>query len=93
MSSPTKTPAQGSGSADARLSVREYHALQYKKRVKNKAEAPETILEGSSVFHTDGSMPTDYGSDISDVPMEDGEVPSSAADSESAARFKFKVLA
>ncbi|KAG2876362.1 hypothetical protein PC129_g23707 [Phytophthora cactorum] len=30
-------------------------------------------------------MPTDYGSDISDVPMEDGEVPTSAADSESAA--------
>ncbi|KAG3133948.1 hypothetical protein PI126_g18928 [Phytophthora idaei] len=30
-------------------------------------------------------MPTDYGPDISDVPMEDGEVPSSAADSESAA--------
>ncbi|KAG2840584.1 hypothetical protein PC116_g27869 [Phytophthora cactorum] len=30
-------------------------------------------------------MPTDYGSDISDVPMEDGEVPSSAADSKSAA--------
>ncbi|KAG3046209.1 hypothetical protein PI125_g26996 [Phytophthora idaei] len=30
-------------------------------------------------------MTTDYGSDISDVPMEDGEVPSSAADSESAA--------
>ncbi|KAG2873974.1 hypothetical protein PC114_g25550 [Phytophthora cactorum] len=30
-------------------------------------------------------MPTDYGSDINDVPMEDGEVPSSAADSESAA--------
>ncbi|KAG3053833.1 hypothetical protein PI125_g25953 [Phytophthora idaei] len=43
------------------------------------------ILEGSSVWNTDGSMPTDYGSDISDVPMEDGEVPSSAADSESAA--------
>ncbi|KAG2835502.1 hypothetical protein PC113_g20200 [Phytophthora cactorum] len=30
-------------------------------------------------------MPTDYGSDISDVPMEDGEVPSSAADAVSAA--------
>ncbi|KAG3190556.1 hypothetical protein PC128_g11242 [Phytophthora cactorum] len=30
-------------------------------------------------------MPTDYGSGISDVPMEDREVPSSAADSESAA--------
>ncbi|KAG3088701.1 hypothetical protein PI125_g18280 [Phytophthora idaei] len=30
-------------------------------------------------------MPTDYGSNISDVPMEDGEVPSSTADSESAA--------
>ncbi|KAG3054961.1 hypothetical protein PI125_g25782 [Phytophthora idaei] len=30
-------------------------------------------------------MPTDYGSDISDVPMEDGGVPSSATDSESAA--------
>ncbi|KAG3119917.1 hypothetical protein C6341_g27379 [Phytophthora cactorum] len=30
-------------------------------------------------------MPTNYGSDISDVHMEDGEVSSSAADSESAA--------
>ncbi|KAG3208994.1 hypothetical protein PC129_g19986 [Phytophthora cactorum] len=30
-------------------------------------------------------MPTDDESDISDVPMEDGEVPSSAADTESAA--------
>ncbi|KAG3125961.1 hypothetical protein PI124_g22666 [Phytophthora idaei] len=30
-------------------------------------------------------MPTDYGSVISDVPMEDREVPSSATDSESAA--------
>ncbi|KAG3059559.1 hypothetical protein PC121_g13902 [Phytophthora cactorum] len=100
MSSLTKTPAQESASAgtttsvpaqaststtESTLSVDEYHALQYKKRVKDKAAAPETILEVSSVFHTDGSMPTDYGSDISDVPMEDGEVPSSAADSESAA--------
>ncbi|KAG4234498.1 hypothetical protein PC116_g17326 [Phytophthora cactorum] len=100
MSSLTKTPAQESASADSAtsvpaqasisttestLSVDEYHALQYKKRVEDKAAAPETILEGSSVWNTDGSMPTDYGSDISDVPMEDGEVPSSAADSESAA--------
>ncbi|KAG3236318.1 hypothetical protein PI124_g18673 [Phytophthora idaei] len=53
--------------------------------VEDKAAAPETILESSSVLNTDGSMPTDYGSDISDVPMEDGEVPSSTADSESAA--------
>ncbi|KAG2976538.1 hypothetical protein PC120_g25673 [Phytophthora cactorum] len=80
MSSLTKTPAQESASADSatsvpasvgttttesRLSVDEYHALQYKKRVEDKAAAPEAILEGSSVFHTD--------------------VPSSAADSESAA--------
>ncbi|KAG2786330.1 hypothetical protein PC116_g10538 [Phytophthora cactorum] len=110
MSSPTKTPAQESVSADSAtsvpasasnttsvpaqaststtettLSVDEYHALQYKKRVEDKATAPETNLEGSSMFNTDGSIPTDYGSDISDVPMEDGEVPSSAADSESAA--------
>ncbi|KAG3126695.1 hypothetical protein C6341_g25256 [Phytophthora cactorum] len=86
MSSLTKTPAQASTSTtESTLSVDEYHALQYKKRVEDKAAAPETILEGSSVFHTDGSMPTDYGPDISDVPMEDGEVPSSAADSESAA--------
>ncbi|KAG2963408.1 hypothetical protein PC121_g24662 [Phytophthora cactorum] len=100
MTSLTKTPAQESASADSAtsvpaqaststtestLSVDEYHALQYKKRVEDKAAAPETILKGSSVFHTDGSMPTDYGSDISDVPMKDGEVPSSAADSESAA--------
>ncbi|KAG3008489.1 hypothetical protein PC119_g14241 [Phytophthora cactorum] len=110
MSSPTKTPAQESVSADSAtsvpasastttsvpaqaststtestLSVDEYHALQYKKRVEDKATAPETNLEGSSMFNTDGSLPTDYGSDISDVPMEDGEVPSSAANSESAA--------
>ncbi|KAG3129784.1 hypothetical protein PC128_g26816 [Phytophthora cactorum] len=82
----TSVPAQASTSTtESTLSVDEYHALQYKKRVEDKAAAPETILEGSSVFHTGGSMPTDYGSDISDVPMEDGEVPSSAADSESAA--------
>ncbi|KAG2767760.1 hypothetical protein PC129_g17701 [Phytophthora cactorum] len=100
MISLTKTPAQESSSADSAtsvpaqaststtestLSVDEYHALQYKKRVEDKAAAPETILESSSVWNTDGSMPTEYGSDISDVPMEDGEVPSSAADSESAA--------
>ncbi|KAG2898326.1 hypothetical protein PC119_g23758 [Phytophthora cactorum] len=79
-------PAQASTSTtESILSVDEYYALQYRKRVEDKAAAPETILEGSSVFHTDGSMPTDYGSDISDVPMEEGEVPSSAADSESAA--------
>ncbi|KAG3123413.1 hypothetical protein PI126_g23719 [Phytophthora idaei] len=82
----TLVPAQASTSTtEPTLSVDEYHALQYKKRMEDKAAAPETILEGSSVFHTDGSMPTDYGSDISDVPMEDGEAPSSAADSESAA--------
>ncbi|KAG2914649.1 hypothetical protein PC117_g18258 [Phytophthora cactorum] len=82
----TSVPAQASTSTtEFTLSVNEYHALQYKKRVEDKAAVPETILEGSSVFHTDGSMPTDYRSDISDVPMEDVEVPSSAADSESAA--------
>ncbi|KAG4053753.1 hypothetical protein PC123_g11121 [Phytophthora cactorum] len=82
----TSVPAQASiSTTEYTLSVDEYHALQYKKRVKDKAAAPETILEGSSVFHTDGSMPTDYGSDISDVPMEDGEVSFSAADPESAA--------
>ncbi|KAG3047128.1 hypothetical protein PI124_g739 [Phytophthora idaei] len=82
----TSVPAQASTSTtESTLSVDEYHAIQYKKRVEDKAAAPEMILEGSLVFHTDGSMPTDYGSDISDVPMEDGEVPSSAADSESAA--------
>ncbi|KAG2910742.1 hypothetical protein PC117_g19324 [Phytophthora cactorum] len=82
----TSVPAQASTSTtESTLSVDEYHALQYKKRVEDKAAAPETILEGSSVLNTDGSMPTDYGSDISDVPMEDGEVPSSAVDSESAA--------
>ncbi|KAG2778541.1 hypothetical protein JG687_00019538 [Phytophthora cactorum] len=93
MSSLTKTPAQESASAgnttsvpaqaststtESTLSVDKYHALQYKKRVEDKAATPETTLEGSSVWNTDGSMPTDYGSDI-------GEVPSSAADSESAA--------
>ncbi|KAG3158699.1 hypothetical protein PI126_g7720 [Phytophthora idaei] len=82
----TSVPAQASTSTtESTLSVDEYQALQYKKRVEDKAATPETILEGSSVWNTDGSMPTDYGSDISDVPMEDGEVPSSAADSESAA--------
>ncbi|KAG3064716.1 hypothetical protein PI124_g24390 [Phytophthora idaei] len=86
--SATSVPASAdntTSTTESTLSVDEYHALQYKKRVEDKAAAPEMILEGSSVFHTDGSMPTDYWSDISDVPMEDGEVPSSAADSESAA--------
>ncbi|KAG2792559.1 hypothetical protein PC119_g24955 [Phytophthora cactorum] len=78
----TSVPAQASR---VYTLVDEYHALQYKKRVEDKAAAPETILEGSSVWNTDGSMPTDYESVISDVPMEDGEVPSSAANSESAA--------
>ncbi|KAG2761871.1 hypothetical protein Pcac1_g26316 [Phytophthora cactorum] len=82
----TSVPAQASTpTTESTLSVDEYHALQYKKRIEDKAAAPETILERSSVWNTDDSMPTDYGSDISDVPMEDGEVPSSAADSESAA--------
>ncbi|KAG2983928.1 hypothetical protein PC121_g22505 [Phytophthora cactorum] len=86
MSSLTKMPAQASTSTtESTLAVDEYHALRYEKRVEDKAAAPETILEGSAVWNTDGSMTTDYGSDISDVPMEDGEVPSSAADSESAA--------
>ncbi|KAG2982690.1 hypothetical protein PC121_g22478 [Phytophthora cactorum] len=69
----TSVPAQASiSTTESTLSVDEYHALQYKKRVEDKAAAPETILEGSSVWNTDGSMTTDYGSDISDVPMEDG---------------------
>ncbi|KAG2965398.1 hypothetical protein PC119_g24993 [Phytophthora cactorum] len=87
MSSLTKTSAQESASADSATSVAAPagNTTSYKKRVENKAAAWETILEGSSVWNTDGSMPTDYGSDISDVPMEDGEVPSSATDSESAA--------
>ncbi|KAG2787746.1 hypothetical protein PC129_g23322 [Phytophthora cactorum] len=100
MSSLTKAPAQVSARADAAtsapapagtstiestLSVDEYHALQHKKRVEDLAAAPRTLLEGSLVLNTDGRMPTDYGSDFSDIPMEDGEVPSSAADSESAA--------
>ncbi|KAG2768202.1 hypothetical protein PC116_g31076 [Phytophthora cactorum] len=71
----TSVPAQASISTrEFTLSVGEYHALQCKKRVEDKAAAPEAILEGSSVWNTDGSMSTDYGSDISDVPMEDGEV-------------------
>ncbi|KAG3179564.1 hypothetical protein PC128_g15890 [Phytophthora cactorum] len=82
----TSVPPQASTSTtEYTLIVDGYHALQYKQRVEDKAAAPETILEGSLVWNTDGSMPTDYGSDISDVPMEDEEVPSSAADSESAA--------
>ncbi|KAG3231794.1 hypothetical protein PI124_g23110 [Phytophthora idaei] len=92
-----KTPAQESPSADSATSVPahattfttdsvdEYHVLQYKKRVEDKAAALETLLEGSSVLNTGGSTPTDYGSDISDVPMENGEAPSSAANSKSAA--------
>ncbi|KAG3041437.1 hypothetical protein PC121_g23381 [Phytophthora cactorum] len=75
-STTTSVPAQASTTTtESTLSVDEYHALQYKKRVEDKAAAPETIIEGSSVWNTYGSMPTDYGSDISDVPMEDGEIP------------------
>ncbi|KAG3108813.1 hypothetical protein PI124_g14232 [Phytophthora idaei] len=41
----TSVPAQASTAAtESTLSVDEYHALQYKKRVEDKAAAPETIL-------------------------------------------------
>ncbi|KAG2786641.1 hypothetical protein PC129_g489 [Phytophthora cactorum] len=70
----TSVPAQASTSTTgSTLSVDEYHALQYKKRVEDKAAAPETILEGSSVWDTDGSMPTDYGSDIVMSPWRTGK--------------------
>ncbi|KAG3243268.1 hypothetical protein PI124_g11911 [Phytophthora idaei] len=49
------------------------------------AAAQEMTLEGSSVLNSDGRMRTDYGSDIGDVPLEDREVPSSEADSQSVA--------
>ncbi|KAG6942578.1 hypothetical protein JG687_00018982, partial [Phytophthora cactorum] len=93
MSSLTKAPAQVSARADAAtsapapagtstiestLSVDEYHALQHKKRVEDLAAAPRTLLEGSLVLNTDGRMPTDYGSDFSDVPMEDADTESAA---------------
>ncbi|KAG4223511.1 hypothetical protein PC116_g28024 [Phytophthora cactorum] len=72
----TLGPAQASTAAtEARLSVGEYHALQLTKCAQEEAEAPKTIIEGSSMFYTDGSMPRDYGSGISDVPMEDGTSP------------------
>ncbi|KAG3112898.1 hypothetical protein PI124_g3388 [Phytophthora idaei] len=47
--------------------------LQNKKHVEDNADAPKTIIEGSSVWNTDGSTPTDYGSDNRNVPMEDEE--------------------
>ncbi|KAG3041635.1 hypothetical protein PC119_g644 [Phytophthora cactorum] len=84
----TKTPVQESASADSATSVSASadsatsvsasagNTTSYKKRVEDKAASPETIREGSSVWNTNGSMPTDYGSDISDVPMEDEKVPS-----------------
>ncbi|KAG6950375.1 hypothetical protein JG688_00014181 [Phytophthora aleatoria] len=82
----TSVSAQASTSTtEFTLSVGEYHALQYKNRVEDKAAAPETILVDSSVWNTDGSMPTDYASDIIDIIMEDREVSSSVADSQSAA--------
>ncbi|KAG3108245.1 hypothetical protein PI124_g9386 [Phytophthora idaei] len=45
--------------------------------MEDKDAAPRTVLEVSSALNTYGSMPTDYGPDISDVPMED-EVSSSS---------------
>ncbi|KAG6947022.1 hypothetical protein JG687_00016373, partial [Phytophthora cactorum] len=61
--SATSVPVQASTSkTESRLSVGEYHALQYEKRVENKAEAPKPII-----------IPTDYGSDISDAPWRTGK--------------------
>ncbi|KAG2781690.1 hypothetical protein PC119_g27361 [Phytophthora cactorum] len=68
----TSVPASAdktTSTIESRLSDGGYHVLQYKKRVEDKAAAPETILEDSSVLNTDGSMPTDDASDISDVLM------------------------
>ncbi|KAG2945981.1 hypothetical protein PC117_g7997 [Phytophthora cactorum] len=72
--SATSVPVQASTSkTESRLSVGEYHALQYEKRVENKAEAPKPIIDGSSEWNTNGSIPTDYGSDISDAPWRTGK--------------------
>ncbi|KAG3076763.1 hypothetical protein PI125_g21443 [Phytophthora idaei] len=66
MSSLMKTPAQeyapadtatsvsaqaGTSRTESRLSVGEYHVLQYEKRVENKAEAPKPIIDGSTVAY------------------------------------------
>ncbi|KAG2778392.1 hypothetical protein PC116_g6901 [Phytophthora cactorum] len=70
----TSVPAPAgttTSTTESRLSVGEFHALQHKKRMEDKDAAPRTVLEGSSVLNTYGSMSTDYGPDISDVPMED----------------------
>ncbi|KAG3119092.1 hypothetical protein PI124_g4787 [Phytophthora idaei] len=73
----------GTVATESRLSVDEYHALQLKKRAQAKPDVPKTIIEGSSVWNTHGSMLTDYGPDISDVPMKDEEASSSTAESQS----------
>ncbi|KAG2770020.1 hypothetical protein Pcac1_g18988 [Phytophthora cactorum] len=68
----TSVPASAdktTSTIESRLSDGGYHVLQYRKLVEDKAAAPETILEDSSVLNTDGSMPTDDASDISDVLM------------------------
>ncbi|KAG6947806.1 hypothetical protein JG687_00015864 [Phytophthora cactorum] len=82
MSSPTKTPAQESAPADTATSGTTTSALLLKKRAQGEVDAPKPVIEGSSVWNTDGSMPTDYRSDISDVPMDNEEDSTSTADSQ-----------
>ncbi|KAG2804722.1 hypothetical protein PC116_g22948 [Phytophthora cactorum] len=89
MSSLTKTPAQESASADAATSVpvpagttTSVHAQAGTFTTEARPSVGEYhALQYNKLLNTDGSTATDYGSDISDVPSEDGEILSSAADS------------
>ncbi|ETK81160.1 hypothetical protein L915_13325, partial [Phytophthora nicotianae] len=62
----TTTPA-----TEEKLSVAQYHLRQQQKRAQDSVDIPSTILCGSSVLNTDGSIPIDLGSDIEDIPMEE----------------------
>ncbi|ETK70781.1 hypothetical protein L915_21893, partial [Phytophthora nicotianae] len=82
VSAGTTTPASTHVDAPAtegNLSVPQYHLLQQQKRAQDSADTPSTILCGTSVLNTDGSIPIDYGSDFEDAPMEEDDASSSSA--------------
>ncbi|POM68705.1 Hypothetical protein PHPALM_15104 [Phytophthora palmivora] len=50
---------------------------------RTKVVTPTTVLEGSAILATDGSMPVEYGSDSEEGPVMEDEVPSSSEKKES----------
>ncbi|POM69274.1 Hypothetical protein PHPALM_14455 [Phytophthora palmivora] len=80
-STPVATPVSTLPSevTESKLSVTDYLAQQQQKRAERaKTVTPATVLEGSAILATDGSVTVDYGSDSKEGAAMEDEIPSSS---------------